>query len=139
MALSQLIYFSELRDLGEAGAERILEQSRKNHEDAKVTGVLLFDRNYFLQCLEGSREDVTATFLRIAADPRHANITLISVHDVEERDFSDWTMGYVVSKLPEMTAILHEFSPTGNFAPALLSAPAAIALMKRMRDMKHTV
>ncbi len=137
--MSRLIYFSEKRELGSGGVEAILDTARRENGRNCLTGVLLFNRNFFLQCLEGGRQEVTATFGRIAADLRHGNVTMLSVHDIDVRDFPDWTMGYVLSTSPEVNSVLRQFQPTEDFNPGLLSSTTAVALMNSMRSMKHTV
>ncbi len=93
MTLNRLIYFSEERDVGVQGVLRILDEAREGNRSADITGVLAFDRRWFLQCLEGSREALTHKFLAIAGDPRHSGVTLVSFEDVSDRLFPDWTMG----------------------------------------------
>ena len=139
MHMSQLIYYSEKRDLGRGGVDAILETARRENQSRSLTGLLMFNRNFFLQCLEGGRETVTTTFCKIAADPRHGNVTLISVHQIDARDFPDWTMGYVVSTSEQMKSALREFLPTEDFNPRLLTSGSAVNLMKRMRSMELTV
>lgn len=137
--MSQLIYHSEKRELGRGGVDAILETARRENKSNSLTGLLIFNRNFFLQCLEGGREAVTATFCRIATDPRHGNVTLISVHQIDSREFPDFTMGYVISTSDEVKSVLREFLPTEEFNPRLLTSTAAINLMKRMRSMDLTV
>lgn len=139
MPLSQLTYCSRVQNLGPEDVQAILDVSRKGNQAADVTGMLLYDRRGFLQCLEGEREQVTATFARIVADPRHDQVALIAVHDIENRDFPDWTMGYVVTKLPQVAAVLADFGLGETFQPQQMSANAAVSLMKRMRDLNRTV
>jgi hypothetical protein len=93
--LSRLIYFSEERDVGVHGVLRILDEARAGNTGSEITGVLAFDRRWFLQCLEGSRDAVTRKFLAIARDPRHSGVTLVAFEDVGERLFPDWSMGAV--------------------------------------------
>ena len=133
--LTQLLYFSEVRDLGPGGIQPILEQAREKNSSNGLTGSLLFSQRFFLQCLEGSREQVTATFSRVAVDNRHDHVTLMSVHDIDERDFPGWTMGYVSSS-PTLKASLRRFLPTDEFKPEALSSVAATALMKLLRRME---
>ena len=137
--MSQLIYYSEKRELGHGGVDAILETARRENKKKHLTGLLMFNRNFFLQCLEGGREAVTTVFCKIAADPRHGNVTLISVHQIDGRDFPDWTMGYVVSTSDQTKTVLREFQPTEEFNPRLLTSASAINLMKRMRSMELTV
>jgi hypothetical protein len=139
MTISRMIYFSEKRELGPGGVEAILSTARRKNERNSLTGVLLFNHNYFLQCLEGGRQEITATFCRIAADTRHGNVTLVSVQDVDVRDFPDWTMGFVPSTSPEVNSVLRKFLPSEDFDPQSLPSASAIALMKSMRSMERTV
>ncbi|MBU4213573.1 MAG: BLUF domain-containing protein [Actinobacteria bacterium] len=136
--LTQLLYFSEVRDLGPGGAADVLEQSRRRNKIDFVTGVLLFNQNYFLQCLEGSRETVTAVFGSIAVDPRHGRVTLMSVRDIDERVFPDWSMGFV-SSTTALRASLLRVSPTDRFEPAALSSTSAVALMTSLRQADGVV
>ncbi|UZN05216.1 BLUF domain-containing protein [Cellulomonas sp. S1-8] len=136
--LAQMLYFSEAVDPGNVGILKILENARKNNSSAHVSGVLLFDRNYFLQCLEGGREALTTLFARIAADERHTHVTLMSMHEIGERDFPDWTMGYVSSS-PTLTKSLARFLPTDQFAPERMSCASATGLMKSLRATQGTV
>jgi hypothetical protein len=139
MTMSRLLYYSEVREIGSGGVQAILYTSRRNNNRTGLTGLLLFNRNYFLQALEGARKEVTATFCKIAADQRHGDVTLVSVHDIEVRDFPKWTMGYIPSTSPELNSLLHEFLPTQEFAPPSLSTDTVVALMKRTRSILPTV
>lgn len=136
--LTQLVYYSEVRDLGPGGIQRILEQSRTWNSEHGLTGSLLFNQQYFLQCLEGGREEVTATFSRVAADPRHAHVNLMCVHDIDERSFPGWTMGYA-SSTSALKESLFRFQPTVDFNPETLSSNSAIALLTYLRHVDHTV
>ncbi|WP_306208127.1 BLUF domain-containing protein [Actinoplanes sp. RD1] len=91
--LSRLIYFSEERDVGVHGVLRILDEARAGNEAEGITGVLAFDRRWFLQCLEGPRDALTRKFLTIARDQRHSGVTLIAFEEAGARLFPDWTMG----------------------------------------------
>src|SRR4051794_6360918 len=101
MGYTQLIYRSRKNSLPPNGIFAIRDAARRNNAARELTGVLLFNRDYFLQCLEGDAEVVTRTFRTISDDPRHRDIALIAVHDVPERGFPDWSMGLVDSTSPE--------------------------------------
>ena len=72
--------------------ENILHHSEANNSLAAVTGFLLATRSHFLQVIEGRFEDVNATFFRIARDPRHEDIQLLSYEIVDARLFESWAM-----------------------------------------------
>jgi len=134
--LSELIYMSDVQDegLGDGGVVTILEQSRRRNAAASVTGLLVFDTHHFLQCLEGGREEVTDTYHRIAVDPRHHDVTLMCVSDIDERYFPDWSMGYLGVTAPARQ-VLRRFSPNGVFAPRSMSAASVSAMLKELRSM----
>jgi hypothetical protein len=77
----------------------IAEASRRNNKRVGVTGFLMFDGTYFTQALEGARSQVTKAYNRIAADPRHMNLHLVSCMDVPYRVFAGWPMG-VLGDIP---------------------------------------
>lgn len=136
--LSQLVYSSERRDLGAGGIIELLGQARAINAELGITGALLVNRHFFLQCLEGDRRRVTSTFARIISDRRHDNLALISVRDLDERDFPDWTMG-LMTATDAMKPTFREFLPADDFSPVLLSGQSAVALLKTLRQMQYTV
>lgn len=70
----------------------ILYTSMDNNRVEGVNGALIATHSHFLQFLEGSFEDVNATFSRIVKDPRHLDFTLVSFGPVDEALFSEWRM-----------------------------------------------
>lgn len=92
MAIRQLIYVSDLvGDENQLGA--ILESAVRHNQADGITGMLLFSGGNFLQVLEGSAEQVKATYERIRLDPRHRNCLVLLEHDVASRQFGRWSMG----------------------------------------------
>ena len=77
---------SELADL--------LSVARRHNEAAELTGMLLYKDLSFLQVLEGPSDDVHRTYRHIRNDPRHNRVRLLFEHQIEEREFPDWTMGF---------------------------------------------
>ena len=57
-----------------------------------VTGILFFDQGYFGQILEGTRSAVEKTWGRIQKDSRHYDIKLLSITEIDERRFPQWSM-----------------------------------------------
>ena len=56
---------------------------------------MYFGDGHFFQALEGDRKAVNQTYQRITADPRHAEVTILSLKTIPERLFADWSMKYV--------------------------------------------
>jgi len=57
-----------------------------------ITGCLWFDRDRFLQTLEGPEESVDFVFKRIEADGRHDQVTRLLREPQDRRLFSRWAM-----------------------------------------------
>jgi hypothetical protein len=95
--LFQLVYTSIYRAgrvSNELSALRsILSASRRNNQAAGVTGFLIFDRDSFLQVLEGPRDALDATMARIAQDDRHRDVSVLDVRPIGQRSFHAWMMG----------------------------------------------
>jgi hypothetical protein len=70
----------------------ILEASVRNNDRDGLTGVLLIGKRTFLQVLEGDKKKVQRSYERIAADPRHCDVQVLSFDTVQERLFADWQM-----------------------------------------------
>lgn len=91
----QLVYVSTARQpIGDPLLEAILAASRRNNARDGVTGLLVAGGRRFLQALEGPDRAVLDTYARIAADPRHHALVLLSTRTVPERGFGDWAMAY---------------------------------------------
>lgn len=63
-----------------------------NNRRTEVTGVLLADAGVFVQWLEGPKAHVDALMARIATDPRHRDVSVLSAGWAAERRFPDWPM-----------------------------------------------
>jgi hypothetical protein len=97
--LFSLAYFSRnaiegTSDEMQAAIAAILASARRNNARHGVTGALLFSDGCFAQVLEGAREDVEMVFETIQCDPRHKDVTIMHLHEVEERSFGEWSMAF---------------------------------------------
>lgn len=91
----QIIYISQTTDrMTEEELAVILDKARNNNTSLQVTGMLLYAGNTFLQVLEGARPVVESIYDKIFMDDRHARVKLLSGRDIEDREFSDWSMGF---------------------------------------------
>ena len=96
--MRQILYISSSTTRGVAAdVDTILRQSRNNNAIEGVTGLLYTDGTRFLQVLEGPEESVASTYARIAADPRHRAIVVLSDRSIEEREFGSWSMAHRVA------------------------------------------
>ena len=134
MKLYQLIYQSQsLVPFEPPELTALLHQSRAYNELYAITGILLFTPDgRFMQVLEGDRDAVRHLFFdRIASDPRHCHLQVISEGPCEQRSFADWTMAFHVAQARDLRRLL---SPVPPDNPALLvprphTRPELLALL----------
>lgn len=72
----------------------LLKKIRSKNEKLGVTGMLLYHQGSFFQVLEGDEETLEALYTIISDDKRHNNIVKLLSGPIQERAFSDWSMGY---------------------------------------------
>jgi hypothetical protein len=92
MNLFRLVYYSERNHSTALDLRTLIATCHKNNSARSISGLLHFNGAYFVQVLEGARADVSDIYHRIAADPRHINLILISGADARERIFPTWSM-----------------------------------------------
>ena len=93
--LVSVSYASTAADLfDDAALADLLAQSRASNHDHDLTGMLLYRRGRFFQVLEGPEEAVDELMTKIACDPRHTDVRVLLTENLEERRFSEWTMGF---------------------------------------------
>ena len=113
----------------------ILASARRNNACHGVTGALLFSDGCFAQVLEGAREDVELVFETIQCDPRHSNVTIMHLHEVEERSFGEWSMAFGgidgVSVDPRINA--DGMGPVEG----ILALQAGVNLLAALRSVVH--
>ncbi|WP_039058428.1 diguanylate phosphodiesterase [Enterobacter sp. Bisph1] len=99
--LATLIYRSRLNQtLDPSQLADLVQQASLRNAQVQVTGILLFDGEYFLQVLEGSLASVNAAYARISQDTRHGNVVELLRDFAPCRRFVD--MGMVLFDLRVM-------------------------------------
>ena len=88
--------------------EQLLLAARAHNETVGITGILLYRKDQFIQFLEGPVPEVTSLIDRIEQDTRHTNVRIVVDEFQRERQFADWSMGYVPSR-PHSSAALPGF------------------------------
>ena len=134
--LYRLIYYSTAKpSLGYQQLKQILLSAEKNNQVNDITGVLLYSDGRFLQILEGTRENLTHTFLRISQDFRHHDAVLVDFVEISERDFPEWTMKLI--KWPEHKPASYMGPKFEKFRPqhwtGLETHTAIIELVKKQK------
>lgn len=115
----------------------LLEHARKNNLRAGVTGMLLYKNGNFMQVLEGEEKTVRALSAKIARDPRHQKMITLLEGTTEEREFSEWSMGFNnldmpdASEIPGFTEFMNEDFLDEAFAKNPTRAQRLLRIFKR--------
>jgi hypothetical protein len=109
----------------------ILRQCKAKNPAAGITGVLCYSEGIYLQVLEGGRSAVNALYNRIAADPRHTQVELMSYCEIGERRFASWSMGQVnLTRLNP--SLLLKYSASAALDPYAVSGGVSMALFEEL-------
>ncbi|HWA98257.1 MAG TPA: BLUF domain-containing protein [Pirellulales bacterium] len=98
--LINLVYMSAAtRDFDSFELTALLAKAREKNSRLDVTGMLVYHDDAFLQVLEGHEPAVQSLYDRIKLDDRHTNCTVLLRSFIDQRNFGEWTMGFVNTKL----------------------------------------
>lgn len=91
----RLVYISRsvVAPISDAVAE-IARKSLLHNGQVGITGFLYFDKDVFIQEIEGIKDDVEALYARISADPNHTGVRTLLRQDAETRVFGEWSMAF---------------------------------------------
>ena len=91
----QLIYTSTATNWpGESELVKLLEQARSRNLERRITGMLLYSNQTYLQVLEGEEQDVHRLYEAISNDPRNEGHAVLLEKEIFSRSFPDWSMGF---------------------------------------------
>ena len=132
--LVRLMYASRTTaPLDPEAMQALLRQCKENNPTQGVTGLLCHcsSNGIFMQALEGGRSAVNRLYNRIAADPRHTDVLLLSYEDITERRFAGWSMGQVnMSRLNP--GLVLKYSATADLDPYTMSSQVSLALFAEL-------
>lgn len=80
--------------MSDADIEDILTVSKRNNEQAGITGMLLWADGMFIQVLEGEAAKIRGLVTRIQSDARHRHFMVLLEQKSDQRLFSEWSMGF---------------------------------------------
>ena len=115
----RLVYVSTAKEgLSAAEIGDILDVSASNNDERRITGFLAHNGRYFMQALEGEREEVLEIYERIVADDRHFGVVQILGEEIVDRAFPDWSMNYFRVDEPKgHTMIIRHDDPVDGLLP----------------------
>jgi Sensors of blue-light using FAD. len=91
-----LVYVSKAHDdLSYTDIQAILDTSRIHNSAHDITGLLVLRDGYFMQVLEGDEDRIRRLMVKIKADDRNSNISVLLETWNDERLFADWSMAFV--------------------------------------------
>ncbi|EHD0094670.1 BLUF domain-containing protein [Vibrio vulnificus] len=134
MKLTRLIYTSTITEqMTHADVDAILESAKHNNLKLGITGILFFNSQHFLQCLEGERNTVNQVYRSIINDSRHHNVVILDYSEIDSRDFHDWTMGYIPASSTTKPVTL-KFSATSAFSRYEMTGNSAYLLLLELKS-----
>lgn len=132
--LVEMIYASKVADpLRPGTVTDILHAARQFNARHGLTGLLVFDHQYFLQVIEGDRNQLKRLLPRLMADPRHTDFALIRFASIAQRQYAHWSMGFVAAHAVNR-AVLLRHGVSDSFDPRSLTESAATALLRDLRE-----
>ena len=93
--LVQLIYISVPAPGATEAISKSIAQFKSKNISCGIDTVVLATENFFLQLIEGRREEVNALFNKIVTDPRHTQVTLLRFQEIRKAEFNDCAMVYL--------------------------------------------
>jgi hypothetical protein len=106
----------------------ILEKSKSYNKRENITGILCQGSGLWMQILEGERSKVNVLYSRIMADRNHHHVELLSMDEITQRRFGEWSMALVyLSKDDPLVKMAHP-----EFDPYSASAKDALAILDEL-------
>lgn len=137
MFLTRLIYVSSVSDGFSKEDILDIKQTANNFNgDHGITGALYFNYKFFLQALEGGRQEVNDLYLKIIKDKRHYNPLILDYSNVDVRVFDKWSMNIIYDSKPSRELLI-KYQTTDKFNPYSLSSTASLELLKNLVMIKN--
>jgi hypothetical protein len=128
--LNRLVYYSERdRACTDEDVARLIARSAARNRGVDVTGLLVADRDCFVQILEGPRTAVSVVFQDVCRDPRHRNVVIAECSEIEQLSCPRWGMARLTDPA-KVGAAWGRVARRGVFAPWPLNALQLRALLR---------
>ena len=104
----------------------LLAQARSRNGASDLTGVLVYDRGYFFQWLEGPREQLRQVWASIGADPRHADLEVVFDDRRLFRLFEGWGMQFAHRDKDQQRTVRASFTFDACLLDELHASPRSL-------------
>lgn len=91
-ALIRLIYVSKINTRESSVFKHIQHHSESFNKNNNIAGFLCNNNESFLQCLEGTKQAISALMQRIFKDKNHKNVDVVFAGKVGGYSFTNWRM-----------------------------------------------
>lgn len=120
--LSTLTYQSRaVRLFSEAELHSLLRTAQARNKASNITGLLIYDKGRFFQCIEGPAQSLAMLWDALQRDTRHTDVELLGNSPTTNRFFASWDMRLAQSFT----------SPNSVFTDSIYVAPAVVELLYR--------
>jgi hypothetical protein len=134
----RLIYASVAEaDLDYEDLTSVMRRAVERNTERGITGVLCYGDHEFLQVLEGERGVVSQLYSSIVRDTRHRDCELLSVSDISERLFADWSMmliGWDDKPTEHRRALVLKYSGSAQFMPKHMTGEQATQFLRALAE-----
>jgi hypothetical protein len=115
----------------------LLAFARNFNDQNGLTGMLLYVDDSFFQILEGDPKTLDDLYSRIEIDTRHTHVIKLIEMPIQDRSFSEWSMGFAKVTREELATIpgLNDFFGRGSVFTDLKPSKAQL-LLEAFRDGK---
>ncbi|OOV79492.1 MULTISPECIES: BLUF domain-containing protein [unclassified Acinetobacter] len=127
--------FDLIQDLSD-----ILVRARSFNTEKNIFGVLYYAEGRFFQCLQGEQAALEQLFQHIMQDTRHRDIVRYLDQNIDQIDFSKWSMKYV-NRHSEIASLFQRFGHS-SFQPDVLNLEqiqAFLTTLLRLENVEQPV
>lgn len=96
MTFKTVLYVSKAqRYKAHAQLKTLVPRARAVNQKLDITGLLMFDGHHYAQLLEGPPKAIDAVMARIALDPRHSRLQVLSDDRRKDRSYVGFPLTYL--------------------------------------------
>jgi hypothetical protein len=131
MVLGQLVYISQPTSEIQEAVSEFMPVAREKNKEYGISGLIIVDNNFYLQVIEGGRENINQLYGNIVRDKRHKFCTLLRYIQIKTKDFPSWDM--IHTTLPELNdSYFDSIDSLEDITYNKLTSTRAMSLLRRV-------